>query len=376
MLVCGAAEKPGLRECAGLADFRGDPSDDAGRWRIERRERRKRELARRRVRARLTASGLLVAALAIVAVVVVSSTKAHSPSASSSGQGAASNRGGGESGGGGRGSAQSGGGRASSSVAAHSGGPHSESPATPADNLPRPPRYVSAPILMYHVINPPPEGAPFPGLYVAKQEFAQQVKALAQAGFHAVTLQQLWQHWKTGAPLPRGKPIVLSFDNGYQSQYTNALPILRKYGWKGVENIQLSGLPPSEGGLSQAQVRGLVSAGWELDTQGYSHAELVALSPEELRFQVVTTRKRIQRLYHVPVHWFCYPSGHYDATVIEAVKEAGYIGSTTVVPGWASPSNDPYQLPRIRVLRGTSGQALVDLIEATKHNPPPPPVYE
>jgi len=228
-----------------------------------------------------------------------------------------------------------------------------------AQRLAAPPRDVSAPILMYHVINPPPEGAPFPGLYVPKPEFAEQIEALAKAGFHAVTLQQLFQHWKTGAPLPRGKPVVLSFDNGYQSQYTNALPILRKYGWKGVENIQLSGLPPSEGGLSQAQVKGLVSAGWELDTQGYSHAELVALSPSQLRFQVIATRSKIQRLYHVPVRWFCYPSGHYNEAVIQVVKEAGYIGSTTVVPGWASPQSEPYRLPRIRVLGGTSGAALV-----------------
>ena len=50
-------------------------------------------------------------------------------------------------------------------------------------------------------------------------------------------------------------------------------------GWVGVENLQLSGLPVSQGGLSQAQVRGLVAAGWELDTQGYNHADLVSLSP-------------------------------------------------------------------------------------------------
>lgn len=245
-----------------------------------------------------------------------------------------------------------------------------------ASRLPAPGRDVAAPILMYHVINPPPEGAPFPGLYVPKPEFAEQMRALYEAGFYAVTQEQLWSHWHEGMPLPKGKPIVISFDNGYQSQYTNAVPVLRRYGWKGVENIQLSGLPPSQGGLSQSEVHGLLDAGWELDTQGYSHAELPALGASELHFQVATARKTVQRRYHVPARWFCYPSGHYDATVLAAVREAGYRGSTTVIPGWASPSNDPYRLPRLRVLGGTSGEELVSLIEGTKAAEAPPATYE
>ncbi len=109
---------------------------------------------------------------------------------------------------------------------------------------------------MYHVINPPPAGAKFPGLYVTPEEFAAQMHALAAAGFHAVTMDQMLANWTRGTPLPAGKPIVLSFDNGYQSQYTQALPVLRRLGWVGVENIQLTGLPPSQGGLSQAQISG------------------------------------------------------------------------------------------------------------------------
>jgi peptidoglycan/xylan/chitin deacetylase (PgdA/CDA1 family) len=235
-------------------------------------------------------------------------------------------------------------------------------------------RDVSAPVLMYHVINPPPAGAPFPGLYVPAPEFSEQMQALAKAGFHAVTLQQLWRHWQQGTPLP-AKPVVITFDNGYQSQYSNALPVLRKLGWKAVENMQITGLPPSQGGLSQEQIRGLVSAGWELDTQGFSHAELIALTPSELHYQVAISRQTIQRRYHVPVRWFCYPSGHYNAAVIAAVKEAGYLGSTTVVPGWAGPTSDPYTLPRLRVLGGTSGTELLALIEDTEHDPAPPASY-
>jgi peptidoglycan/xylan/chitin deacetylase (PgdA/CDA1 family) len=228
---------------------------------------------------------------------------------------------------------------------------------------------------MYHVINAPPAGAPFPGLYVSPGELAAQVRALHDAGYRAVTMDQLLAYWHEGVPLPAGRPIVLSFDNGYQSQYTQARPILSRYGWVGVENLQLSGLPPSQGGMSEAQIEGLIAAGWELDTQGYSHAELTALTPGALHFQVAVARETLKRRYRVPVNWFCYPSGHYDAAVIAEVKAAGFVGSTTVVPGWASPAFDPYRLPRIRVLGGTSPQALIGLIAGVRSNPPPPPAY-
>jgi peptidoglycan/xylan/chitin deacetylase (PgdA/CDA1 family) len=318
--------------------------------RLVRREARRREIARRRRRA-LAGLGLLIA-LALVAAVAVLATRGGSSHGSAASRAA---------------------GRASR-PAPSPAGPRAPSPAlrTAANGRPG---TLSAPVLMYHVINPPPPGAPFPGLYVSASEFTAQMQALAAAGFHAVTLDQLNAYWRHGAPLPPGKPVVISFDNGYQSQYTNALPVLRRLGWVGDENIQLTGLPPSQGGLSEAQVRGLVAAGWELDTQGVSHADLITLDATELARQVAGARKIVQQRYRVPVNWFCYPSGHYDPTVVTEVKAAGYLGSTTVVPGWAASRSDPYRLPRLRVLGGTGPQALLAQIASIRNDPLPPASY-
>jgi peptidoglycan/xylan/chitin deacetylase (PgdA/CDA1 family) len=314
-----------------------------------RREARKRELARRRARGLAAVATLaLIALLVAVLAFVGGSSKAKGAAAGSAGANAART-----------------GSRAEHPIRVGAAGIVRGTPGT-----------ESVPILMYHVINPAPAGAKFPGLYVAPEEFAAQMRALAHAGFHAVTMDQMYANWTRGTPLPAGKPIVVSFDNGYQSQYTRALPVLRQLGWVGVENIQLTGLPPSQGGLSEAQVSGLVAAGWELDTQGLSHAELTALSPGALHQQVAVARGEVQRRYHVPVNWFCYPSGHYNAAVLAEVKAAGYVGSTTVVPGWASPTEDPYRLPRLRVLGGTGPSELLAELAAIRSNAPPPPSYE
>jgi peptidoglycan/xylan/chitin deacetylase (PgdA/CDA1 family) len=231
-------------------------------------------------------------------------------------------------------------------------------------------RTAAVPILMYHVIAPAPADAPYPGLYVMPDAFAAQVHALVRAGFHAVTLDQVRAAWHGTAGLPP-RPIVLTFDNGYRSQYTEALPILRRAGWVADENLQLTGLPPRQGGLTTRQIRALVAAGWELDTQGYNHADLTALDSEQLRFQIAVTRQRLRKLYGVAVSWFCYPSGRYDQAVVDAVRAAGFVGATTVVPGWAQPEGDAYTLPRLRVLGGTTPDELLAQIANARGVPPP-----
>ncbi len=313
--------------------------------RLARREARRKELARRRRRTLAGVSLVLVAA-AVAAVALQSGGEGSTQSSHRAAQS--------------RGFTRS----SSSQGAAPGSGTATGKPGT-----------ERVPILMYHVINPPPPGAPFPGLYVSASEFAAQMQALANAGYHAITLDQMWSYWRRGTPLPAGKPVVVSFDNGYQSQYSNALPVLRRLGWVGDENLQLTGLPPSQGGLSETQVKGLIAAGWELDTQGFSHADLITLDATQLAYQVATARTVIQHRYGVTANWFCYPSGHYDTTVIAAVHAAGYTGSTTVVPGWAGPSSDPYRLPRLRVLGGTSPESLLSELAAIREDPPPPESY-
>jgi peptidoglycan/xylan/chitin deacetylase (PgdA/CDA1 family) len=320
----------------------------------------RREERRRAVRSRRRLSvGLIVLLVLAVAAIVISASGSSGGGATSSSAhtGAASGASG------------------ASAAPAHAAPGATRSTASVTGPAVGPGGTEPVPILMYHVIAPAPAGAPFPGLYVPPEEFAAQMQALKSAGWHAVTMDQVQAYWHRGVALGLGKPIVLSFDNGYNSQYTQALPVLQRLGWVGVENIQLSGLPPSQGGLGEAQVKGLITAGWELDTQGFDHADLVTLGPEALHFQVSVARRTLQHRYHVPVNWFCYPSGHYNPAVVAEVKAAGYLGSTTVVPGWAHPEDDPYRLHRLRILGGTSPQALLSQIAEDREEPAAPGSY-
>ncbi|MQA73498.1 MAG: polysaccharide deacetylase family protein [Solirubrobacterales bacterium] len=127
------------------------------------------------------------------------------------------------------------------------------------------------PILMYHAIGAAPPGATFPDLFVPEPEFKQQIDWLAEHGYHAVTLGQLFAAWDDGRPIAR-KPIVISFDDGLRSQYVGALPVLRARRWPGVLNLKLASL--EQGELSDEMVREMIDAGWEVDSHTITHADV------------------------------------------------------------------------------------------------------
>jgi len=210
------------------------------------------------------------------------------------------------------------------------------------------------PILMYHAIRTPPAGARLPSLFVRPKLLAAQVRALRQAGYHAVTLQRVWDAWHGEATLPR-RPIVLSFDDGYPSQVGVALPVLRREGWPGVLNLTLSYLDEMGG---EGAVRRLIDAGWEIDAHTRTHPDLTVASDSRLADEVQDARTEIADRFGVEANFFCYPGGAYDARVVAAVRKAGYLAATTTHMGFATPAS-PFTLKRVTVDGGSDAAALL-----------------
>ena len=209
------------------------------------------------------------------------------------------------------------------------------------------------PILMYHVIGDPPSDAPYPDLYVSREDFAGQMASLKQKGYVAVTQQEVYDAWHQGGRLP-AKPVVVSFDDGYAGIYKRALPAMRRLGWPGVVNLELKVLgQPEEGGLSPQQVKGLIRAGWEINSHTINHTDLTTVDAATLRSELVDSRAEIKRRFGVPANFFCYPAGKFNDAVVAAVDAAGYLGATTVEYGLAR-KDVPFTLSRIRI-NGSDG---------------------
>jgi len=205
-------------------------------------------------------------------------------------------------------------------------------------------RDAGVPILMYHAIGSAPPTAPYPGLYISPEAFTAQIRWLAERGYHAVTMKQVYDYWTRGSALRR-HPVVLSFDDGYPGDIAVALPVLRSHRWPGVLNLQVGNLVPR-------RVHRLIAAGWEIDAHTFTHPDLTAVDPARLTREVAGSRHWIQGVFGLPVDFFCCPAGRFDAAVVRAVRAAGYLGATTTTYGLARPSQGFFTLDRIRVSGG------------------------
>lgn len=236
-----------------------------------------------------------------------------------------------------------------------------ETPATPATTpTPASGTYRGPiPILMYHVVTAPKAGETYPELWTPRERFAATMDLLAQRGYRGVTIEQVRRTWDGGPGLP-AKPIVVTFDDGYLSQYTHAKPVLRRLGWPGVLYLEGKNLGP--GGLTTRQVKAMVAAGWEVGAHTLTHPDLTTVDDARLTQELEGSRALLRERLGVPVTAFCYPAGRNDARVRAAVKAAGFTTATTVEPGIASPKDDPFALPRIRVNGDDGPQTVLDRV--------------
>jgi peptidoglycan/xylan/chitin deacetylase (PgdA/CDA1 family) len=225
-------------------------------------------------------------------------------------------------------------------TAPQAAGPESAGPTYPAGWEPHP---GPVPVVAYHAIETPATGESLPELFVEPRDFRAQMAWLDDQGFEAVTLDQVEEAWYERGRLPV-KPIVVSFDEGYPSQYSNAFAVLEKRDWPGVLNLFARG---SE--LPDADVQKMLDAGWELASKATTNVDLTTVDAATLEREVVSSRLILRRRFGVPVDNFCYPFGRYDTSVISAVHKAGYVGAQTEIPGVANAAQ-PYVIDRIEIL--------------------------
>jgi peptidoglycan/xylan/chitin deacetylase (PgdA/CDA1 family) len=205
---------------------------------------------------------------------------------------------------------------------------------------------MPVPILMYHHVAPQSEGSSL--LWVSRTQFAGELAYLRRHAYHTVTLQQVYDCWTKGSPLP-SRPVVLSFDDGYTDQYRYAAPLLRRYHDVAVLNLIVHNLGSAP--LTIAMVSRMASWGWEIDSHTITHRDLALLPAGEVHRELQGSRNLLRRYLHLPVNFFCYPGGAYDAAVVAAVRRAGYLAATSVRYGLARPGV-LFTLPRIVVFGG------------------------
>ena len=216
------------------------------------------------------------------------------------------------------------------------------------------------PIFYYHSI-----GGPEPET-LALRDFKLHLDLLKAKSFKTITFASLLK----GDYDPEEKNAVLTFDDGLLDNYEHALPLLIEYGfiatffvvpgfdhitrwvnpknrkWSDIKKIGFT-IPFKSMGIEQRKA--LITAGMEVGSHSFTHHKLNQIDPQCLKFEIADSKKYLEDELSNPIETFCYPNGRYNTQVVNTVREAGYIGATTTIPGYYNSGKSAFKTNRFLI---------------------------
>ncbi len=220
-------------------------------------------------------------------------------------------------------------------------------------------------VLCYHSISDLSGATLLENYGIPSQQFQKHLDLLQKAGFHFIDANEFLQFLQGKAGLPR-RPVLLTFDDCYQDNLDAALPILRE------QNIPAIAFAVSQrlgstnnwdepNGATQIPLldadglRELATGGVTIGSHSRTHPMLNRLPVEQLSSEIAGSIADLEEIGLSKPLLLAYPHGEYDENVILAAQEAGIQAAFTVERGLVQPKQNPYQLPRIEILRGDVG---------------------
>lgn len=224
-------------------------------------------------------------------------------------------------------------------------------------------QYV-VPILMYHSVDPQAEKKNM--LAVTPEIFARQMDFLKKHHYNVIPLEKLVDLIKAKAKIPP-KTVVITLDDGYKDNYLYAYPILKKYNLPATMFIIIGEVGRSQNDrLSWEEIKEIRDSGIIYFGSHTLGAEpLVNLqSDQEIRRQIVESKKILEEKLGRKVLVFSYPEGLFNAKIRQMVVDAGYQGAVATNPGRHSPDDDIFALKRLRISRN-AGNIFVFAVESS-----------
>ncbi|MCZ8517454.1 polysaccharide deacetylase family protein [Paenibacillus filicis] len=222
-------------------------------------------------------------------------------------------------------------------------------------------------VIAYHHIDDQIQG----DVTITTARFRDQLTDLLQRGYHFISLQQ-FRAYMAGGPVPPNA-VLVTFDDGYRSFYTNAYPVLKELNipatnfviTKDLANPLASRIPS----LSREEIRQMTGETKGIDVQCHTDnlhdvgpdGGALFTTPQKIGGRMETEaeferrivedtkmcRAKLAELYPGPEDAFAYPFGIYDQHSASLLQQAGIRYAFTTVSGLTSRSTDPMQIPRI-----------------------------
>jgi len=152
--------------------------------------------------------------------------------------------------------------------------------------------------------------------------FAQQMKALADAGYETIMPQQLYDYLVYDGPLP-AKPIMITFDDTREEQFKIGAAEMKKYGFKGVFFIMTVSIN-RPGYMSKEQIKSLSDDGHVVGAHTWDHHMVTKYTGDDWNTQLVKPKAKLEKIIEKPVNDFAYPFGLWNTTALPEIKKSDY----------------------------------------------------
>jgi len=222
-------------------------------------------------------------------------------------------------------------------------------------------REIRIPILMYHSIGSIKRGEGLRSLHVPKWLLSIHFFILKILGYQGKSMEELMPYLN-GEKF--GKVVGITFDDGYENNYYNALPILKKYRFTATCYIVANNI----GGknywdipknykvfkmMNTDQIKSWISSGMDIGSHSLNHIRLDKIDQNTLDKEISKSKEKLEKIFGVRINHFCYPYGAKNTNVTDMVESNNYKTGVTVKRGIMSKDSDLFSLPRVTITHKT-----------------------
>lgn len=198
-------------------------------------------------------------------------------------------------------------------------------------------------------------------LHVPPRRFRFQMRLLKWLGYRGLSMGELLPYLKGEKT---GKVVGITFDDGFRNNLTEALPILKSFGFSatcyiisqkigGINDWDLDKGIPENPLMNEAEARRWMDEGMEIGSHTRNHARLTECDIDTATNEIIDSKRELEQRFSTTINHFCYPYGQMDHSIEKLAQQAGYLTATTVARGRAQPNDPLLRLPRVPVTHHT-----------------------
>jgi len=202
------------------------------------------------------------------------------------------------------------------------------------------------PIMMYHHV----ADVTLPRAdTVSPNNFESHLQFLKKHNYNIISFDHYVEQASRGKSFPY-KTVVITFDDGYKDNYTQAFPILDKYGFTATFFVAPGDIANDQKNIYMnfEELKEMIQAGMSVGSHGMTQAYLPKMSQEKQDSEIFASKKKLENILGIPICHFAYPIGGFNRSIKKRIYQAGYKSASTTNRGYDKYNKDMYEINRIR----------------------------